>query len=333
MRRRTFLTTCSAAAMVRAAASKSPLRLWYRQPAPDWNEALPVGNGRLGAMIFGGVAEERLQLNEDTLYSEGPSPRDLPLKVQPKFEEVVGLLKNRRYAEAEEVITKNWGGRGQSCYQPMADLRLAFENHAAFSDYTRDLDLATAVSTVRYRAGAATVTREYFASHPDQAIVIRITSTAPVTFRATFTSEHPAKSTASDGTLAIKGQAPAFTLRRTFQWVEQMGDQWKYPEIYDANGKLKPDAKTVLYGAKGTRFETRVRAILKDGAVTAEGGALRVSGTTEALLILTAATSFNGFDKAPNADPAARSARDLSAAAGKSFAALRRAHVADYQRL
>ncbi|MFB3825553.1 MAG: glycoside hydrolase N-terminal domain-containing protein [Bryobacteraceae bacterium] len=333
MRRRTFLVASSAAALAPAAAPGSELRLWYRQPAPDWNEALPIGNGRLGAMIFGGVAEERLQLNHDTLYSEGPSPRDLPLKVQPRFDEVIGLLKQGRYVEAEEIITKNWCGRAQSCYQPMADLRLAFDGHASFTDYIRDLDLATAVSTVKYRVGAAAVTREYFASQPDQAIVIRITSTAPLSFRATFTSEHPVKSSASGDTLAVSGQVPSFALRRTFEWVEKMGDQWKYPEVWDANGKRKPGTSLVQYGGRSTRFETRVRAIAKNGRITAEEGALRVSGTTEVLLILAAGTSFIGFDRQPDADAAARCAHDLSAAAKKSFPALRRAHVADYQRL
>ncbi len=110
---------------------KAGLRLWYRRPAPDWNEALPVGNGRLGAMIFGGVPEEHLQLNENTLYSDGPGSRDLPLDVTRDFERVAGMLRTGEYAEAADFITKNWGGRAQACYQPLGDLRLSFDGHTA----------------------------------------------------------------------------------------------------------------------------------------------------------------------------------------------------------
>lgn len=121
MRRRTFLTTAALApALLRAAPSA--LRLWYRRPAPDWNEALPIGNGRLGAMILGGVAEERLQLNENTLYSDESGRRDLPLDVTPEFDRVAGLLQRGEYAEASDVITRKWGGCAQPCYQPLEKL-------------------------------------------------------------------------------------------------------------------------------------------------------------------------------------------------------------------
>src|SRR5205807_1683885 len=86
----------------------APLRLWYDRPAADWDEAIPIGSGRLGAMIFGGMENELLQLNEDTLYSEEPGQGDLPLDIQPKFAQVEELLRTGRYAEASDVITKNW---------------------------------------------------------------------------------------------------------------------------------------------------------------------------------------------------------------------------------
>src|SRR5262252_6832801 len=118
--RRSFLAA-SAASLARSDEPPSNLRLWYRQPAPDWNEALPSGNGRLGAMIFGGVAEELLQLNENTLYSDEPGRRDLPLDVTRDFDRVVELLRGGEYAEAEAIITKRWCGRAQACYQPLGD--------------------------------------------------------------------------------------------------------------------------------------------------------------------------------------------------------------------
>src|SRR5437899_10013990 len=148
--RRSFLAAAGAAPLARGGHSPTRLRLWYRQPAPDWNEALPIGAGRLGAMIFGGVAEDRLQLNESTLYSDEPGRRDLPLDVTPEFDRVVEMLRRGEYAEAAEIISRNWCGRAQPCYQPLGDLRLYFEGHTAPSAYSRDLDISTAIGTVRY---------------------------------------------------------------------------------------------------------------------------------------------------------------------------------------
>src|ERR1700681_2151707 len=102
--RRSFLAATSVAPLTQSAAETEPestLRLWYRQPAPDWNEALPIGNGRLGAMVFGGVSEERLQLNENTLYSDEPGRRDLPLDVTRDFDRVEDMLRRGEYAEAD----------------------------------------------------------------------------------------------------------------------------------------------------------------------------------------------------------------------------------------
>src|ERR1700676_1102709 len=149
--RRSFLAATGVAPLTQSAAETEPestLRLWYRQPAPDWNEALPIGNGRLGAMVFGGVSEERLQLNENTLYSDEPGRRDLPLDVSRDFDRVVDLLRRGDYAEADEIISHTWCGRAQACYQPLGDLGLYFEGHTAPSGYQRDLDLNTAISTV-----------------------------------------------------------------------------------------------------------------------------------------------------------------------------------------
>lgn len=190
--RRTFLQTSGAALLPASLTASIPvedLRLWYRQPAPDWNEALPIGGGRLGAMIFGGVGEEHLQLNEDTLYSEEPGSSDLPLDVPKQFDEVEALLRGGRYAEAGDVITRNWTGRSWPCYQPMGDLHIRFENHDGdTSEYERELDLRTATSRVRYKTGGVVYTREYFASYPDRVIVARIIADPGQTVPARSTS-------------------------------------------------------------------------------------------------------------------------------------------------
>lgn len=353
--RRDFLVTsgiASAALITSHAAQKNRtptdaeagLRLWYRRPAPDWNEALPIGNGRLGAMIFGGIETEHLQLNENTLYSDEPGRRDVQLDITKEFEQVVKMLRQRQYKEATDLITARWVGRAQPCYQPMGDLRLYFENRGAVSDYTRALDLATAISAVRYQQGGVTFTREFFASHADEVIVIRLSADQPhhLNFRAVFSSVHPTAKTGAAGpdVIGMTGQVPGFALRRELDFVEKRGDQWKYPEVFDESGKRRPFAKQILYGEEigdlGMRFETRLRAIVSGGEASAGSDGLRVRRATEVLLILSAGTSFNGFDKSPSregADPAARSGADLERASQRTFAALRRAHVADYQSL
>ncbi len=286
-------------------------------------------------MIFGGIREEHLQLNEDTLYSEAPGTSDLPLDVTKQFDRVVSMLRSRQFSEAADVITKNWTGRSWPCYQPMADLRLQFEEHGDVSGYTRELDLGTAISRVTYKIDGVTYSREYFASYPDRVIVAHVTASQPgkLTFRVSLTSVHPTAKIEESGHdhLILRGQAPGFALRRTLEWVEQRGEQWKYPEVWDRDGKRRPLANTVLYGkdagGRGMFFETRLRASCIGGKITAVEGVLSISGATEALLILSAATSYQGTD------PAGQSAADLHAASSRNFLDLRARHVADYRGL
>lgn len=346
--RRAFLQSTGAASLTTPLATagvpRQDLKLWYRQPAPDWNEALPIGSGRFGAMIFGGVAEERLQLNEDTLYSEEPGTSDLPLDVTKQFDQVTSMLRDRQFAEAGEIITKNWTGRSWPCYQPLADLHLRFEHDASPSVYTRQLDLATAISSVQYRINGVTYSREYLASYPDRVIVARLTADKPnaLNLRASLSSVHPTARTSSPNRdrLSLHGQAPGFVLRRTLEWVERRGEQWKYPEVWDRNGHRLPHANTVLYGkdvgGRGMFFDVLLQAKALGGSVTVEGSELHVQGANEARLILSAATSYNGFDKSPSrsgVDSSQKARTDLANALKHSWAALRDRHTADYKNL
>ena len=346
--RRTFLKSAALGAAgggsARAAPSAERLRLWYRRPAADWNEALPIGNGRLGAMVFGGVAEERLQINDDTLYSDEPGQRDIPIDITKTFGDVLSLMRARKYAEAEAIMNRHWIGRVWPCYQPLGDLYMAFDGHGSAAEYERELDLSEAVCRVRYRMGGTLFEREILASHPDDLIVIRLTASGPASLRFTarFASAHPtARMTrAAPDAISLRGQAPGLAVRRTLEWIEQRGDQWKYPELWDKNGKRLPHARPVLYagetGGRGMFFEARLAAKVRGGPVSASDKGLRVEGAREALLLLSAATSFNGFDKSPSregADPAARARATITAASGKSFARIRAAHAADYRKL
>jgi len=258
-----------ASGLIAAASPPLPdpgLLLRYQEPAQDWNEALPIGNGRVGAMVFGGVPVERLQLNEDTLYSDEPGRRDLPLDITASFDHVVALLRQRRYAEADEFITRHWIGRTWPCYQPLGDLHLEFDHSGRITGYRRELDLTEAVCRVRYQHDGAVYEREIFASYPDQVIVLRLTADrGALNFRIRLVSPHPtARATAQRNELALTGQLPGLAVRRTLEWIEQRGDQWKYPELWDRDGKRRPHAKQLLYGDEiqglGMRFEARVAA-------------------------------------------------------------------------
>lgn len=280
------------------------------EPAEDWNAALPIGNGRTGAMIFGGLTEELLQLNEDTLVSSAPGADNLPLDVRPEFDRVVSLLKGRRYAEAADVISKNWCGRSWPCYQPLGDLRIKFEG-VENGPYRRELDLDTAVC----RVTSGSHTREYFASYPAGVIAMRFTSKKPMSFVASLSSPHPVKLT--KGTM--RGQAPGFALRRTLEWVEKRNEQWKYPEIWNKDGSRKPGADTVLYDGRGMSFEARLTVLSTNGKAEATDGGVKVSGATEAVVVLSSTT---GYLKAPP--------REVSK---RTWTSLKNEHLADYRKL
>ena len=273
------------------------LALWYRQPAREWTEALPIGSGRLGAMVFGGVDRERLQFNEDTVWTGHPHEYQHPGAVK-YLAQIRQLLWEGRQREAEELAGREFMSipLGQKAYQPCGDLRLQFPGVERATDYRRLLDLDTAVTRVTYQVGDVTYTREAFASHPDGVIVVRLTSNRPgsVTFNARLTSPHRSSSThalGSDG-LALAGQ------------VEK----------------------------DGVRFEARLHAQAQGGSLTNSGDELRVEHADSVTLLLTAASSYVNYHDI-SGDPSARAAAAMKAAAGKSYEALRKAHVADHQRL
>lgn len=180
------------------------LTLWYRAPAGTWTEALPIGNGRLGAMVFGGTDTERLQLNESTLYSGDPHHTFRDIDVRPEFDRVVALLRSGQYRTADSLIARRWLGRNMNNYQPLGDLHIAFPTTGAVSAYRRELDLGSAIARTQFRRGGVTYTREVFASHPDRVIVLRLTADRAnaLTFTARLTSVHPTAVT--KGSAAIR---------------------------------------------------------------------------------------------------------------------------------
>jgi len=275
------------------------MKLWYQQPAKEWTEALPVGNGRLGAMIFGGTENERLQFNEDTLWTGGPHEYQhggaaayLPV--------VRKLLFEGKQREAEKLAGQQMMSvpLGQKKYQPFGDLRLSFPGHGQPADYRRELDIDSAMATVRYRVGDTEFVREVFCSFPDQVIVVRLTCDQPgqLTFSAKLDSLHTDSQTlAVDNTLALRGG-------------------------------IKETKSNFL------KFEARLGWRVSGGEAELTDDALDVTGADSVTLVLAAATSYKNF-KDVTADPANICRRTIRAVAGRNYEALREPHIVDHRRL
>ena len=328
-----------------ATGQSDALKLWYDKPAEKWTEALPVGNGRQGAMIFGNPLNEHFQLNENTLYSGEPSSTFKDVNIQNDLPLVIKMLEEEKYVEADKYVTDNWLGRLHQNYQPFGDLYLNFEgDKTRITNFQRELDISNSVAKVSYTLDGVNFTREVFASFPDQLIVMRISADkkASVSFNMNFNSVHPTCSAEipSNKRLVFKGQAPGFVLRRTLEQVESKNDQHKYSEIYNTDGSRKPFAKQVLYGdevdGKGMFFEAQAEVRNVGGAVSKTENGLQVTNVDEVVLLLSMATSFNGFNKSPSRDgknPAEINRKIIEKAKGKSFEELKKAHIADYKNL
>ena len=276
------------------------LRLWYRQPAESWTEALPVGNGRLGAMIFGGVARERLQLNEDTLYAGGPYDPSDPdaLLALPRVRQLIAAGK---YAEAQALANEKMMARPlrMPSYQTVGDLLLTFGASSFTEGYRRELDLDTGVARVEYRQDGVDWSREVFASAVDQVIAVQVRADreGAVNLRASFETPMP-------GTVRVEGDTLILAGSNTSQ-------------------EGLPAA---------LRFEARARVIAHGGELVSSEDALTLRGANSATLLLAIATNYRRFDDV-GGDPAATTHRQLDAAAPSSWDQLLAAHVADHRRL
>ena len=277
------------------------LLLWYDKPASEWTEALPVGNGRLGAMVFGGPASEQLQLNEDTLYAGSPYDPNNPeaLKALP---EARRLIFEGRYKEAHDLVGAKMMAQPlkQMPYEPVGDLRLSFPRHDNVTNYRRQLDLNTAIATVTYEVDSTTFRRDVFVSPLDQVIVVNLSAGRPGQLNFTAFMETPQKATVST--------AGANTLI-----------------LHGVNG----DA----FGIKGgLKFEARVMIRAVGGQLVAGKDRISVQGGDNALLLIAAATSYRNY-KDTTGDPSAITTAQLRRAKTKSFAELRYAHIREHQRL
>ncbi len=293
------------------------LKLWYNRPATIWEEALPLGNAKTGAMVFGGVTAERYQLNDNTLWSGAPNPGNQPLG--PSILEKVRALIFAGNYDSAAVVWKKMHGPYSARYLPLADLWLSFSlKDTQATGYYRDLDLSNATTTVRYKAGGVQFMRETFISHPDKIMVIRITADKKkaINFSAGLTSKLKYRvANKGNDLLVLSGKAPKFVANRDYEPQQVVYDDW--------NGE-------------GMNFEVYAKIVAEGGSVSNKDTALVVSGANAVTLYLSEATSFNGFDKSPGKegkDPAVEATAVLGRALKKNYAQLRTAHVKDYQSL
>jgi alpha-L-fucosidase 2 len=287
----------SAALSAQEAAPRAPLALWYPRPAREWVEALPVGNGGLGAMVFGGTAAERVQFNESTVWSGAPHDYDHP-GAGAVLDSLRALLFAGRQREADSLASARVMSLplSQERYQAFGDLLLAFPgiDTSAVTEYRRSLDLDSAVATTRFRAGGTTYIRQVFASHPDGVLVLRLWADRPGSVSVTV----------------VPTCAHAGAVRRAV------------------------DARTIAMsgGVEGgaIRFEARLVVRAEGGQVTVGDTAATVTGADAVTLVLAGATNYVNYHDV-SADPAARTAAALAAVGATPWARLLARHVADHQ--
>jgi len=283
----------------------TPLTLWYRQPAGRWEEALPIGNGRLGGMVFGGIERERIQLNEETIWAGPPLPQDVP-GARKAIDRARKLLFAGKYAQADALLQKSAMGTRISprSYQPLGDLLIRFRDQgkAPAEMYRRALDLDRAIASVETSGPGGSLTREAFCSAADDVLVVRLKAGGKARISCS---------------VSLGREKGAVTMA--------VG-----PDALFLQGQASQDGKH-----RGVRFEAHLRAEVKGGACLADTNTLEIDGAREVVLLLAAATDYNIRNPAAplRRVPGARCERQLAAAAQKGYAALRRDHMAAHRAL
>jgi alpha-L-fucosidase 2 len=292
-------TSAASAADLQAA---DDLSLWYNNPAgSDWLRALPIGNGRLGAMVFGNTDTERLQLNEDTVWAGGPHDYSNP-RGAGSLAEIRRLVFANQWTQAQDLVNQTMLGNpaAQLAYQTVGELRLTLPGNSGVSGYQRRLDLTTATTVVTYVANNVRYRREVLASAPDQVIVMRLTAETPgsISFSASFSSPQRVTASSPDGTtITLDGRS---------------GDQ---------------------RGIAGSvRFLALAKAVSDGGSTTSSGGTLRVTNANSVTLLISIGTSYVNYGNV-NGDYQGIARGHLNAAQGTGYDTLRSRHVADYQKL
>ena len=292
------------------ASGAGDLKLLFDRPAGNFTQSLPLGNGRLGAMVFGGVEEEKIVLNEISLWSGSRQDADREGAAQ-ALGEIRRLLLDGKNADAEKLVNANFicqgagSGRGRGkdvpygSYQTLGNLRLKLGGEGEARGYRRELDITRAVARIEYERGGVRYTREAFVSAPDQAILVRLTAS-------------------KRGALSFEARLE----RSERAAISSLGDYgaWMTGQLNDG------------LGGGGMKFAAQLLVVAKGGKISSSGGVVAVAGADEAVLVITAATDYQGFAGRKSKDALVASAADAAAVAKKRYPAVLEAHVADYKK-
>lgn len=321
------------AVMFEGYAAAGEMKLWYEQPAQKWSEALPIGNGRIGAMVFGGIHRERFQLNEESLWAGYPKGR----KVSPLEGELLrrkrDLLLEGKYEEAEKLsfgdVKNSWEGplpesvfvkglmNNRAVYEVLGNLYLSFPvTEALETEYRRELDLDTAIAKVTFRAGDAEFTREAFCSYPDQVLVIRLTCTKKSSISFSALLERPTD---------ILANNPSWSFAH--QRLRSEDSKYAIPVKIDSlgNNGLKMTGQAM---GEGVKFEACLKVLAQGGQTSVRSDRIHVENADSVTILLSAVTDFGKKDNW------AQLAREqIEQASRKTYEQLKKAHLADYQPL
>ena len=279
----------------------SPLALWYRHPAKRWLEALPLGNGRLATMVFGGVETERLALNESTFWSGSPDTSHDNPAARSHLAEIRKLLFAGEFREAQSLISKHLLGRqgNYGTHLPVGDLLLQMHHEVAeVHDYRRTLDIEQGLAEVSYTLGGVHFTREVMTSHPDNVIALRLSADKPgqISFDLSFKSANLSGHTESRGTDTLL--------------ISEGARENKHSD-----------------GKTGVSLAGRIRALPSGGIISAQNQSLKIEGADSVILLIALNTTFNG------GRPDTLSERQIDEAVRQGYEPIREAHVLDHQTL
>ncbi|MDW7695866.1 glycoside hydrolase family 95 protein [Flammeovirgaceae bacterium SG7u.111] len=305
-----FLSVLCMSCMQADVDQPSSLKLWYDAPAANWNEALPIGNGRLGAMVFGIPDQENIQLNEETLWSGGPHRNDNP-EAKEVLEEIRQLLFDGKYKEAHDLANANIISKishGMN-YETVGNLRLNFEGHANYSDYYRELDIENAVAKTSYTVDGVVYTREVFTSFTDQVLIIRLTASekGKLSFSAGMDRPEPA---------AVRVETEGMEI------LKMTGT------CADTKSKRTPIDTTPIKGR--IDFESRLKIVPDGGVLHTSGNNLSLTDANSATLYVSIATNFVNYQDV-SADEHERAVGYLAGAEKKNYEQLKSEHSAFYQ--
>ena len=298
-----FLLACGTVISISVQAQQH-LKLTYGKPAENWNEALPIGNGKLGAMVFGGVSQEHLQLNEETIWAGEPG-NNVPKNTFDSIQKIRKLLNDGQFEEAQKLSNTTYPRAAPKDlnygmpYQTMGDLFLNFKGHESFKNYKRTLDIEKAVSTVSYEVNGTKFKREIFTSFVDNVVVIRLTSNKPnsLNFSVNASSPHLKKSIFTEkNQLIINGTSGS---------------------VDNKMGKIS--------------FKTVAVPVIRGGKITSTKDKLEISGSNEVIIYVSIATNFKKYNDL-SGNPHARVSEYLNKALSKKYDAELKAHIEKYQK-